>query len=65
MEKEAPNSKFVGHSTEIIQQSKIEGPLTDYLSPHGLLMKMLRMNFYCRKFSSYTFIPSYSNLNAD
>ena len=27
MEKVAPNSKFVGHSTEIIQQSKIEGPL--------------------------------------
>ena len=27
MEKVAPNSKFVGHSTEIIQQSKIKGPL--------------------------------------
>ena len=25
--KVAPNSKFVGHSTEIIQQSKIKGPL--------------------------------------
>ena len=27
MEKVAPNSKFVGHSTEIIQQTKIKGPL--------------------------------------
>ena len=27
MEKVAPNSKFVGHSTEIIRQSKIKGPL--------------------------------------
>ena len=27
MEKVVPNSKFVGHSTEIIQQSKIKGPL--------------------------------------
>ena len=27
MEKVAPNSKFVGHSTEIIWQSKIKGPL--------------------------------------
>ena len=26
MEILAPNSKFVGHSTEIIRQSKIEGP---------------------------------------
>ena len=29
MEKAVPNSKFVGHSTEIFQQSKIKGPLTD------------------------------------
>ena len=28
MEKVAPNSKFVGHSTLIIRQSKIKGPLT-------------------------------------
>ena len=28
MEKVAPNSKFVGYSTEIIQQSKIKEPLT-------------------------------------
>ena len=27
MEKVAPDSKFVGHSIEIIQQSKIKGPL--------------------------------------
>ena len=27
MEKVAPNSKFVGHSTEIIRQIKIKGPL--------------------------------------
>ena len=27
MEKLAPNSKFAGHSTEIIRQSKIKGPL--------------------------------------
>ena len=27
MVKVAPNSKFFGHSTEIIQQSKTEGPL--------------------------------------
>ena len=27
MEKEAPNSKFVRHSTEMIRQSKIKGPL--------------------------------------
>ena len=27
MEKVAPNSKFFGHSTEIIGQSKIKGPL--------------------------------------
>ena len=27
MEKVAPNSRFVGHSTEIIRQSKIKGPL--------------------------------------
>ena len=27
MEKVGPNSKFVGHSTEIILQSKIKGPL--------------------------------------
>ena len=27
MEKLAPNSKFVRHSTEIIQQSKIKWPL--------------------------------------
>ena len=27
MEKVVPNSKFVGHSTEIIWQSKIKGPL--------------------------------------
>ena len=27
MENVAPNSKFVGHSTEIILQSKIKGPL--------------------------------------
>lgn len=31
MEKEAPNSKLVGHSTEIIQQSKIKGPLPQKL----------------------------------
>ena len=28
MEKGASNSKFVGHSTEIIWQSKVKGPLT-------------------------------------
>ena len=28
METEVQNSKFVGHSTEIIWQSKIKGPLT-------------------------------------
>ena len=28
MEKVVPNSKFVGHSTEIIRQSKIKGTLT-------------------------------------
>ena len=28
MEKVAPNSKFFGHSTEIIWQSKIKGPLS-------------------------------------
>ena len=28
MQKLAPNSEFVGHSTEIIQQSKFKGPLT-------------------------------------
>ena len=27
MEKVVPNSKFVGYSTEIIQQIKIKGPL--------------------------------------
>ena len=27
MDKVVPNSKVVGHSTEIIQQSKIKGPL--------------------------------------
>ena len=29
MEKVAPNLKFVGHSTEIIGQSKIKGPLNE------------------------------------
>ena len=29
MEEVAPSSKFVGHSTEIIRQSKINGPFTD------------------------------------
>ena len=29
MEKVGPNSKFFGHSTEIIQQSKIKGPLSE------------------------------------
>ena len=28
MEKMAPNSKFIGHSTKIIWQSKIKGPLS-------------------------------------
>ena len=31
METVAPNSKFVGHFTEIIQQIKIKGPLKTYL----------------------------------
>ena len=30
MEKVVPNSKFIGHSTEIIRQSKIKGPLRDH-----------------------------------
>ena len=34
MEKVAPNSKFVGHSTRIIQQSKIRGPLSDIHNVH-------------------------------
>ena len=33
MEKVAPNSKFVGHSTEIIWQSKIKVPLQLFLKP--------------------------------
>ena len=32
MEKVVPNSKFVGHSTEIIRQRKIKGPLVERLS---------------------------------
>ena len=32
MEKVVPNSKFVGHSTEIIWQSKIKGPLSHQTS---------------------------------
>ncbi len=35
MEKVAPNSKFVGHSTEIIQQSKIKGPLNKIVLAKG------------------------------
>ena len=31
MEKVAPNSKFVGNSTEIIRQSKIIAPLGNFL----------------------------------
>ena len=30
-----PNSKFVGHSTEIIQQSKIKGPLTSSIGGYS------------------------------
>ena len=37
MEKEAPNSKFVGHSTEIIWQSKIKEPLAILVKAQPLL----------------------------
>ena len=37
MEKLAPNSKFVGHSTEIIRQSKIKGPLFRLYDPKHLV----------------------------
>ena len=43
MEKVAPNSKFVGHSTEIIQQSKIKGPLK--FNRHVVL----QVNIACNK----------------
>ena len=33
MEKVVPNSKFVGYSTEIIWQRKIEGPLEAFSTP--------------------------------
>ena len=40
MEKVAPNSKFVGHSTEIIRQSKIKGTLPEVLKPlHDIFYK--------------------------
>ena len=32
MAKLAPNSKFIGHSTEIIGQSKMKGPLRNLIS---------------------------------
>ena len=34
------HSKFVGHSTEIIWQSKIKGPLNSNQSPGGKLSKL-------------------------
>ena len=36
MEKVAPHSKFVGHSTEIIWQSKIKGPLKIHCQAVGV-----------------------------
>ena len=36
MEKVAPNSKFVGHSTDIIRQSKIRAPLPNVIRQCGL-----------------------------
>ena len=38
MEKVAQNSKFVGHSNEIIQQSKIRGPLKENIISLELLV---------------------------
>ena len=39
MEKVAPNSKFVGYSTEIIRQSKNKGPLTHLILP-GVMVRL-------------------------
>ena len=41
MEKVAPNSKSVGHSSEIIPQSKTEGPLSKRLADDVPKMKTL------------------------
>ena len=40
MEKVAPNSKFLGYSTEIIRQTKIKGPLLKYMALNDLSTKI-------------------------
>ena len=45
MEKVAPNSKFVGHSTEIIWQSKIKGPLRSVMIANWIVILGILQNF--------------------
>ena len=49
MEKVAPNSEFVGHSTEIIWQSKIKGTLKEPLT---------KCWFYTTKVGNWLDLPS-------
>ena len=46
MEKVVPNSKFVRHSTETIQQSKRKGPLDslDFSYPSNLMIPKKKKN---------------------
>jgi len=53
MEKVAPNSKFVGHSTEIIRQSKIKGPLKQHLKQSSFLIETSTEVFHSRIISCF------------
>ena len=43
MKKVVPNSKFVGHSTEIIRQSKIKGPLSKLIFFIDLVLQPFKL----------------------
>ena len=51
MEKVGPNSKFVGHSTKIIWQSKIKGSLKKNIMMNTMIMKnmIILMNMIMEK----------------
>ena len=56
MEKVAPNSKFVGHSTEIIRQSKIKGPLAVLIPVVVLQNVNIKSCVVCVKSDKYAFL---------
>ena len=63
----APNSKFVGHSTEIIRQSKIKGPLKGQSDDTFTIFTLLTCKItltWCQNFDYKVTVQSVASHNA-